>query len=63
MFAFVAFNGHVHRVFNNSIENKFEKAQHINTFLIEIQNKKHAKLQNFMQIGCKILILPPLILY
>lgn len=29
---------------------------------MKIQNKKHAKVQKFMQIGCKILSLPPLIL-
>ena len=32
------------------------------TQLFKIQNKKHAKVQNFMQIGCKILSLHPLIL-
>ncbi len=29
----------------------------------EIQNKKHAKVQNFMQIATNILSLHPLILY
>jgi pantoate--beta-alanine ligase len=33
-----------------------------NVLILKIQNKKHAKVQKFMQIGCKILSLPALIL-
>ena len=31
--------------------------------ILKIQNKKHAKVQNFMQIDCKILSLHALIFY
>lgn len=46
--------------FNNE---KFENTNCINVFLSKNRNKKHAKVQKFMQIDCKILSLQPLILY
>ncbi|GAA4890014.1 hypothetical protein GCM10023311_12690 [Flaviramulus aquimarinus] len=45
------------------LKRDFEKLV-LNTLLLnKIQNKKHAKVQNFMQIGCKILSLHALIFY
>ncbi len=42
---------------------KIDNARHVSVFLLRIQNKKHAKVQNFMQIHSKILSLHALIFY
>ena len=52
----------LHNVIGKFFQLKTVYNRDINVTLLKIQNKKHAKVQKFMQIGCKILSLPPLIL-